>query len=340
MTSASPSTDLSTSAYNFAHRFLQDRDALRLALAGAASGLVSAAMVTPLDVVKIRLQNQYYSPGIDPKYRGTIPTLTKIWREEGVRGLFSGLGPSVYAYLPDRIIWFSVYHEAKRTIAKELGTAPEGTTAVHLLATLSASVACTVAVSPLWVVRTRLMAQSTIPGEPHSFHYTSTGQAFSTIIKSEGWSALYKGLGPSLLGVSHSLIMFPLYERLKVVIKEGGHGTNADGTLTNSSILIASSISKCIASLATYPHEVIRTRLQTQKTHIVVNNVELVDGKTTTRTTKAAVEPKYRGVIQTAQVLIREEGAISLYRGLTTSIIRQVPAGAISLWIYELVLKL
>ncbi|KAJ3026949.1 UNVERIFIED_CONTAM: hypothetical protein HDU68_004737 [Siphonaria sp. JEL0065] len=340
MTSSKDETSSATSVYNFAHSFLQDRGALRLALAGAASGLVSAAMVTPLDVVKIRLQNQYYLPGVAPKYKGTLPTLAKIWREEGLRGLFSGLTPSVYAYLPNQIIWFSIYHEAKRTLANDLGTPPEGTTIVHLLATLSASVACTIAVSPLWVVRTRLMAQSTIPGEPHAYHYTSTGQAFSTIIKTEGWSALYKGLGPSLLGVSHSLIMFPSYERLKTEIRDRGHGTNPDGTLTNTSILIASSISKCIASLATYPHEVIRTRLQTQKTHIVVNNIELVDGKLETQTTTKAVEPKYRGVVQTAKVLIREEGAISLYRGLTTSIIRQVPAGALSLWIYELVLKL
>ncbi|KAJ3067989.1 hypothetical protein HDU98_008823 [Podochytrium sp. JEL0797] len=335
---------------NFAHDFLQDKDSLRLVLAGAASGLgkcsliklsrmqnpnvthsVSAAMVTPLDVVKIRLQNQSH---LNPKYKGTFPTLAKIWTQEGVHGLFSGLAPSVYAYLPDRIIWFSVYHGAKRVLAKELGTEPEGTTTVHLLATLVASVAGTVAVSPLWFVRTRMMAQTTLPGEPHSYNYTSTSNALSTIVRKEGWGALYKGLGPSLLGVSHSLIMFPLYERLKLELRNSKqfHGTNPDGSLTNGSILIASSISKCIASLATYPHEVIRTRLQTQTTH---NYVEKGPGGQ--EVTK--VEPKYRGVIQTAKVLIREEGAVSLYRGLGTSIIRQVPAGAINDLIILLLLR-
>ncbi|KAI8607618.1 mitochondrial carrier domain-containing protein, partial [Chytriomyces sp. MP71] len=139
------------------HNFLRDQDRLRPAIAGAASGLVAAVLVTPLDVVKIRLQNQAFTPNTAPKYKGTFPTLATIWRQEGLKGLFSGLAPSVYAYLPDRIIWFSVYHSARTHLAQALGTPPEGTTTVHLLATLSASTACTVGTSPLWVVRTRLM---------------------------------------------------------------------------------------------------------------------------------------------------------------------------------------
>ncbi|KAJ3256365.1 hypothetical protein HDU77_003171 [Chytriomyces hyalinus] len=310
-------------------KYLHDQTALRPALAGAASGLVAAAMVTPLDVVKIRLQNQYFSHDVQPKYKGTFPTLSKIWAEEGVHGLFSGLAPSVYAYLPDRIIWFSVYHGGKKHFAELLGTPPEGTTVVHLLATLTASIASTVGTSPLWVVRTRLMAQ--YAEGPHGFKYRNTSHAFRNMINKEGYFSLYKGLGPSLLGVSHSLIMFPLYEKIKFVMKEQNYGIHADGTFKNSSILIASSIAKCVASLLTYPHEVIRTRLQTQKTFLVDQSPDMGVAR--------APQPKYQGVLQTVKVLVAEEGYMSLYRGLTTSIIRQVPAGAISLWMYELVLK-
>jgi hypothetical protein len=81
--------------------------------------VVSAVLVTPLDVVKIRLQNQ--QNGTNPKYRGTFPTFALIWREEGLRGLFSGLSPSVLAYIPDRAIWFGVYHACKDTVGGQLG---------------------------------------------------------------------------------------------------------------------------------------------------------------------------------------------------------------------------
>ncbi|TPX75873.1 hypothetical protein CcCBS67573_g02865 [Chytriomyces confervae] len=308
---------------------LSDQRAFRPAIAGAASGLVTAAMVAPLDVVKIRLQNQYFSHDVQPKYKGTFPTLSKIWTEEGVHGLFSGLAPSVYAYLPDRIIWFSVYHGGKKFFANTLGTSPEGTTTVHLLATLTASMASAMGTSPLWVVRTRLMTQYT--EGPHGFKYKNASHAFRNMISKEGYFSLYKGLGPSLLGVSHSMVMFPLYEKMKYTMKERKYGINPDGTLSNLSILTASSIAKCVASLLTYPHEVIRTRLQTQKTFLVDQSPDMGVAR--------APQPKYQGVLQTVKVLVAEEGYMSLYRGLTTSIIRQVPAGAISLWMYELVLK-
>ncbi|KAJ3215217.1 hypothetical protein HDU67_000704 [Dinochytrium kinnereticum] len=47
--------------------------------------------------------------------------------------------------------------------------------------------------------------------------------------------------------------------------------------------------------------------------------------------------PKYTGIIQTAKIIVAEEGIRSLYLGLSTSLIRQVPAGAISLWMYEII---
>lgn len=61
----------------------------------------------------------------------------------------------------------------------------------------------------------RIMTQPLAPTTHYPYHYTSTLDALSTILRKEGWSALYKGLGPSVLGVSHVVVQFPLYEYLK-----------------------------------------------------------------------------------------------------------------------------
>jgi solute carrier family 25 folate transporter 32 len=78
-------------------------------------------------------------------------------------------------------------------------------------------------------------------------------EAFAMIAKHEGIRGFYKGLGPSLIGVSHVAIQFPLYERLKTLL--------ASNQSETTSILLASSISKMVASTTTYPHEVLSFRI-------------------------------------------------------------------------------
>lgn len=72
-------------------------------------------------------------------------------------------------------------------------------------------------------------------------------EAFISIGRHEGIRGFYKGLGPSLVGVSHVAIQFPLYERLKSTFSDKSKDVQ---------IIYASSISKMIASTITYPHEV------------------------------------------------------------------------------------
>lgn len=69
----------------------------QVVLAGGIAGLVSRFCVAPLDVVKIRLQLQIHSlsdpashRGVTgPIYKGTIPTMRAIVREEGLTVSFS-----------------------------------------------------------------------------------------------------------------------------------------------------------------------------------------------------------------------------------------------------------
>lgn len=77
---------------------------------------------------------------------------------------------------------------------------------------------------------------------------------------------------PSLLGVLHVGVQFPLYEYLKrsslqTHENDATHQpTHGHGHPNITSVLYASMISKFIASVVTYPHEVIRTRLQSEPT--------------------------------------------------------------------------
>ncbi|KAJ3002692.1 hypothetical protein HKX48_002150, partial [Thoreauomyces humboldtii] len=326
---------------------------LRHTAAGAAAGLLSSVLVCPLDVLKIRIQNQVYRKGVVQKYRGTVSGLQIIWREEGIRGLYRGLGTTTIAYIFDRAIWFGTYSRLKETMANAAGRSPEDAgTLIHLNSSVAASLLTMAVVNPLWVIRTRMMVQTKAAGESTRWHYRSTYDAFRTIIKEEGIGALYKGLTPSLLGITHVAVQFPLYEHLKIMMRGLEHrkGRYAED-LSAASILLASAGSKMIASIVTYPHEVLRTRLQTQsarrpETFLPVKHCEGPDCPPETKTpglsSSSASEPagpKYRGLVHAVKVIWTEESWRAFYRGLGTNLIRTVPASALSLWMYEVLVQ-
>ena len=89
----------------------------------------------------------------------------------------------------------------------------------QLNSSISASFVAVVIANPLWVVRTRIMTQPAQPCPTAKYYYTSVFHGIQSIIQQEGWTSLYKGLGPSFLGISHVAVQFPLYEQLKIFLR-------------------------------------------------------------------------------------------------------------------------
>lgn len=98
-------------------------------IAGAVGGFTSGIVTCPLDVIKTKLQAQGTYKLVDngrhvghPKmYNGLVGTARVIWRQEGIRGMYRGLGPIVLGYLPTWAVWFSVYNKSKVWMAQYSG---------------------------------------------------------------------------------------------------------------------------------------------------------------------------------------------------------------------------
>ncbi|KAJ7075882.1 mitochondrial NAD transporter [Mycena belliarum] len=308
----------------------------RSMIAGAGGGLIASVATCPLDVVKTRLQAQRAIQG-HHEYEGILDTIKSIAKHDGLRGFYRGLGPTILGYLPTWAIYFAVYDGIKSAFGEAPLGAPqerlypaaqvkgyqpvmrEHPWSLHILSAMTAGAASTICTNPLWVIKTRFMTQSRT-----EVRYRHTLDAAMTIYRSEGGRAFYRGLVPSLLGIAHVAVQFPLYEQLKLWAQAG-----SGAPLSNQSILLCSAVAKMTASVATYPHEVVRTRLQTQRRPLT--QAESSDGM---------LHPRDRGgIVHTTRRLVKTEGWRGLYKGLSVNLIRTVPNSAVTMLTYELLMR-
>ena len=127
-----------------------------------------------------------------------------------------------------------------------------------------------------------------------------------------------------------------MYERLKVAVPSatGGRAGNGGGSSSSSAAAAAESgaalvaigaVSKAVATTATYPYQVIKSRLQQRAPPVSVNAAGVAE----------LAPPPFRGfwdaVVQTA----RHEGPAGFYRGFVANLARVAPQSALTLLVYE-----
>ena len=173
--------------------------------------------------------------------------------------------------------------------------------------------------------------------------------------RTEGILSFYSGLTPALLGLTHVAIQFPLYEVFKQKFTGLGNGkdvTEEDRRSHYYGLALAVFLSKVCASTATYPHEVVRTRLQTQQRTAPTQSSEGIQFRGGFEKPGDHGRPpggassdgminrlRYRGTWQTCQTILAEEGWRGFYAGLGTNLIRAVPSAMTTLLTFEYLKK-
>ena len=132
------------------------------------------------------------------------------------------------------------------------------------------------------------------------------------IYKTEGLRGFFHGLTPTLFGVSHGALYFVAYEKLK----SWRRMSKQDHILSNTDTIVASALSKTFAGTLTYPHQLVRARMQTY------------DPGATTRV-------QGPGLVALIQQIWRNEGFVGYYKGLVPNLLRVVPSTCVTFLVYE-----
>ena len=195
--------------------------------------------------------------------------------------------------------------------------------------------------NPIWLVKTRLTLQqrsSLSPASPStsstthlppSRPYTGMLDALVRIGREEGVKGYFKGLGPSLiLQTSHGAIQFTAYEELK-------HWMSPNKPPSSLETSICAVLSKLVATLTTYPAQVIRSRVHQRQQEAPSTSQRISHSQLQGSSPSNSASPSYRGSWEATMFTLRHEGVKGFYKGIWPGLLRVLPQSALTMTLYE-----
>lgn len=200
-------------------------------LAGSVAGGTAVLCTYPLDLVRTKLAYQVTSPCITglennlkshcfkPAYRGVADVFRKVYSEGGFRGLYRGVGPTLFGILPYAGLKFYVYEELKRHVPPEHQTSIAMKLACGALAGLLGQTFT----YPVDVVRRQMQVQRMPVSQGHTTslqlaepQINGMLKGLAIIIRTQGWRQMFAGLSINYLKIVPSVaIGFSAYDGMK-----------------------------------------------------------------------------------------------------------------------------
>lgn len=344
-------------------------------LAGAVAGALARLVSAPFDMLKIRFQLQYASPDAS-KYKNMFQAARTIIAEEGFFSLWKGNLSATYLWVTYSMVQFGVYGYIKQWTEKLEETALNYIdppvdpvkwsilkgkknedpfvsatdtnnsksakvmprllhTFVIFLAGASAGMFATSLTYPFDLMRT----QFAIQGKQKT--YPSISSFVVSTYKNRGLPAFYAGLGPSLLGICPYIgLNFAFYELAKTTFAAETSETSTNGKRSLWMTLkhgLAGGIAGTASKVVVYPLDTIKKRMQAQ----VLQNTATVLKSGLEATTKASGSiPKYHGVMHCIATMMKEEGVMSLYKGISPTLFKSFASTAITFSTYDYIYAL
>ncbi|KAL1877521.1 Mitochondrial succinate-fumarate transporter [Diaporthe australafricana] len=284
-------------------------------IAGGGAGMMEALACHPLDTIKVRMQlsRRGRVPG-SPK-RGFVRTGLDIVKRETPLGLYKGLGAVMTGIVPKMAIRFTSFEAYKQMLADQ--STGQVTGRATFLAGLAAGVTEAVAVvTPMEVIKIRLQAQHHSLADPLDVpKYRNAAHALYTVIKEEGFGALYRGVSLTALRQgSNQAVNFTAYTYFKEALMAYQPALEGN-TLPGYQTTLIGLVSGAMGPLSNAPIDTIKTRLQ----------------KTPAEEGVSAM----KRITVIAGDMFRQEGVHAFYKGITPRIMRVAPGQAVTFTVYE-----
>lgn len=287
------------------------------AVSGMTGGVTAITTFYPLNVVRTRLQ-------VDETLKddtNVFRTVLKIAEKDGPLALYQGWWSAVVSLGASNFVYFYTYNAFKAVYRKEvLKDKKAGIDSIsNLFIASAAGVVNVLMTTPLWVAGTRLTVQSKRRGKSEKKPYKGVFDCLTRIVAEEGVSALWNGVGPSLILVSNPTIQFSTYERLRGIMVRVADKRGSQ--ITSFEFFMMGAIAKAVATVFTYPLQIAQSRLRADKGDVT--------GK-----------KKYEGTADCLRKMYAVSGVLGWFKGIEAKLWQTVLTAAFQFLAYEQVQKL
>lgn len=181
---------------------------------GGAAGATSLCFVYPLDFARTRLAADIGKSGGTREFNGLLDCLVKVFKSDGLIGLYRGFGVSVQGIIIYRAAYFGGFDTAKGVL---LSPNPKEQSLLAVWAIAQAVTTLSGIVSyPFDTVRRRMMMQSGVKKEERL--YRNTVHCWGKILATEGPSAFFKGALSNVLRGAGGAFVLVLYDEIKALL--------------------------------------------------------------------------------------------------------------------------
>ncbi|CAM8911834.1 unnamed protein product [Rhodiola kirilowii] len=279
------------------------------AASGAIGAVVSTTVLYPLDTCKTKYQAEVRSQD-QQKYRNISDVLWEAVSTGQVLSLYQGLGTKNVQAFISQFIYFYGYSFFKKLYLEKSGEKSIGTKANLLIA--AAAGACNVIViQPLDVASSKMQTSE----------FGKSKGLWTTLAEGE-WSTAFDGLVISLLLTSNPSIQYTVFDQLKRRMLES-QTSNKNKALSAGSAFVLGAVSKCIATVLTYP--AIRCKVMIQAAE---EDNAIGPERKSQKTVSGALN-----------AIWKREGLLGFFKGLNAQILKTVLSSALHLMIKEKITK-
>jgi len=185
---------------------------------GGAAGATSLCFVYPLDFARTRLAADVGKGDGQREFKGLADCLGKIFKADGLGGLYRGFFVSVQGIIIYRAAFFGLYDTAK-------GMTGKTNILISWMIAQTVTTASGIISYPFDTVRRRLMMQSGRKGG--DVMYKGTLDCWKKVYTNEGTGAFFKGAFSNILRGTGGAIVLVMYDEIQVLMfgaKAGGGG--------------------------------------------------------------------------------------------------------------------